>query len=397
MKITNILLASIGCLLLVVVACDSDEYPKGIAAKVQTGQVSDITGSTAVGSGSILNEGSTISTRGIVWDTLSEPVIGDNVAFDETSSETFTLEMTGLKGGMTYYVRAFATNLAGISFGDEVTFTTTEVPILKTTETEDVTFIDGTSAEFGGEITNDFGLAIVERGLCWGETANPNIEDDSKLVVSGTDNNFTGLIEGLTPNTTYHVRAYAVADNDEVGYGQDETFETLIMDYDGNYYASVEIAGLTWMVENFECTHFTDGTNVSYGFHPDDTNYEYGASYAWTDIVKDEFAPAGWHVATFAEWQTLYDEVGGDGLMLKEEGTDHWDTDNGTNETGFTALGSAHIYGAELKAEGTWWTTDEAVGDDTQGRRWSIFDGGSMGYNPNVKTLMFPVRLVKDY
>lgn len=398
MKTKNILVIGWSCLLLLAAACQEDDYPKAIAAKVQTGEVSDITGSSAVNNESrILEEGSPVSTRGIVWDTLPAPVIGDNVAFDATNSESFTLEMSGLKGGMTYYVRAFATNLAGISFGNERSFNTLEVPILETLEADDAIFIGGRSAEFGGEIINDFGMTIVETGLCWGEEANPTVEDDDKVIANGDNNPFTALMEGLKPSTTYHVRAYAIAENGEVGYGQDELFETLIMDYDDNIYSSVTIAGLTWMVENYKSTHYSDGTEIDYAYHPNDPEGEYGASYAWTDIVKENFAPEGWHVATFAEWQTLHDHVEGDGTKLKEEGTDHWNTDNGTNDTGFTAFGSAHIYGAALKAEGTWWTSNELDGDPNQGRRWSIFDGGSMGHNPNTKDFKFPVRLVKDY
>ena len=398
MKTKNILVSGLCCLLLLATACQEDDYPKAIAAKVQTGEVSDITGSSAISNGSmIIDEGSPVSTRGIVWDTLPGPVIGDNVAFDETGNESFTLEMSGLKGGMKYYIRAFATNIAGISFGNERTFNTKEVPILETMEADDSEFIGGRSAEFGGEIINDFGMNIIEVGLCWGEDKDPTIEDDYKVASDAVSNPFTALMEGLKPSTVYHVRAYAIADNGEVGYGQDELFETLIMDYDDNIYTSVKIAGLTWMVENFESTHYNDGTEIEYAFHPNDPEGEYGASYAWTDIVKENFAPEGWHVATFAEWRTLYDHVEGDGTKLKEAGTDHWNTDNGTNETGFTAFGSAHIYGAALKAEGTWWTSNELDGDPSQGLRWSIFDSGDLGNNPNTKNFKFPVRLVKDY
>nr|WP_321411969.1 fibrobacter succinogenes major paralogous domain-containing protein [uncultured Allomuricauda sp.] len=395
MKTYNLILGIICLLCITLLGCEEDDYPKAIPAKVKTGEVDNITGSSAIAYGSILDEGSPLSWKGIVWDTLPNPVIKKNGALGEGSNESFKVSMEGLKGGTKYYVRAFATNLAGIQFGAEKTFTTKQVPLVKTMESEDVEFIGGTSAEFGGEIRNDFGVGIVERGLCWGEEENPNIEEDSKLAIEGESDTFKGLIEGLKPSTVYHVRAYAIASNGEVGYGENENFETLIMDYDGNIYTSVEIAGLTWMVENFESTHFTDGTDLPHTFHVDDVNKEYGAHYAWNDIVKENFAPEGWHVATNAEWITLVDFVENDGLRLKEEGTEHWNTDNGTNETGFTALGGGFAFSGPMKGYAAWWTSDE--NSDINGLRWYLLDDGGMGFAENDKNLVFNVRLVKDY
>ncbi len=166
------------------------------------------------------------------------------------------------------------------------------------------------------------------------------------------------------------------------------------VDYDGNVYNTVNIGNDIWMVENFKSTHFNDGSPITINYHPDDPTHIYGPSYSWNDIVKPSFVPAGWHVATDVEWQALYDYVAGDGNKLKEIGSVHWNTANGTNETGFTAFGSAHIYGAALKTEGTWWVATE--NDTTNGLRWSIFDNGNMWRGANDKNMFFPVRLVKN-
>jgi len=68
----------------------------------------------------------------------------------------------------------------------------------------------------------------------------------------------------------------------------------------------------------------------------------YGALYNWS-AIGDKLCPAGWHVATYKDWETLVNYCGGweiAGGKLKETGTAHWDAPNigATNNFGFTAL-----------------------------------------------------------
>ena len=385
---------SIIILFLIMTSCQDENFPTPHAANIQTVEVSDVTGATAISGGIIFSDGGDeISTQGICWDTIPDPVLGRRSKRDTTEQESFTCEISGLKGGTTYYVRAYATNNGGISFGENISFTTNEVPVLETAKAYEIT---GYSAKCGGEIVKDFGLQISEVGVCWSEDADPSIEDskaDGQLV----GDSFTAEITDLEPCTDYHVRAYAISSNGDVGYGDEVIFSTLIIDYDGNFYTSVEIGSQVWMVENYKCTHFADGSDLAaVQFHSGDVNEEFGASYLWTDIIKDNFAPKGWHVPTDEEWAALNSYIEGKGLLLKEPGTDHWNTDNGTNETGFTAFGSGHIYGAALKSETTWWTSTENSNASSQGIRWSLFDSGDMGRYANEKTFMFTVRLIKD-
>lgn len=75
-----------------------------------------------------------------------------------------------------------------------------------------------------GNVTNDGGAPITERGFVISTIANPTTVDD-KFTVSGTTGAYTGALTGLNPNTTYYIRAYAIND---VGtsYGSDQTFST---------------------------------------------------------------------------------------------------------------------------------------------------------------------------
>jgi hypothetical protein len=59
-----------------------------------------------------------------------------------------------------------------------------------------------------GLITNSGGDSILIKGICWSINQNPTVADNKTTVADGTEN-FTGLITGLTPATTYYVRAFA--------------------------------------------------------------------------------------------------------------------------------------------------------------------------------------------
>jgi len=115
-------------------ALEGGEYNKGTIfyyvsgmAEVETGAVTNVETTTATGNGNITSLGSSNPTQhGVCWGTSHNPTIDDDHTEDGTVSETgaFTSSITGLTEGTTYYVRAYATNTEGISYGDEVSFTT---------------------------------------------------------------------------------------------------------------------------------------------------------------------------------------------------------------------------------------------------------------------------------
>lgn len=77
-------------------------------------------------SGAIINNdgGGTIINKGVCWSTSLNPTIDDNKVEDSSESYEFNSEITGLSEDTTYYLRAFATNENGTSYGDEKTFKT---------------------------------------------------------------------------------------------------------------------------------------------------------------------------------------------------------------------------------------------------------------------------------
>src|SRR5664279_857128 len=93
------------------------------------------------------------------------------------------------------------------------------IPTLTTTSVTEITI---NSATAGGSITKDGGAAVTARGVCWGATANPVISGSHTSDNSGTGS-FTSSLTDLTPNTDYHVRAYAT-NKAGTAYGADISF-----------------------------------------------------------------------------------------------------------------------------------------------------------------------------
>ena len=124
---------------------------------------------------------------------------------DGTGTGEFTSNITGLTAGTTYYVRAYATNAVGTSYGSQVSFTADSAPTVTTTAVSNIT---ETAADSGGNVTDDGGDAVTARGVCWSTSESPTIADSKTTDGTGTGE-FTSSITDLTGGTTYHVRAYA--------------------------------------------------------------------------------------------------------------------------------------------------------------------------------------------
>jgi hypothetical protein len=108
-------------------AC-SDDGPTELATQppsVMTGQVSAITGAKAQCGGTVTDDnGGAVTARGVCWSTDTEPTVLDAHTSDGTGTGDFISSLAGLISSTTYHVRAYATNSAGTSYGDTVSFAT---------------------------------------------------------------------------------------------------------------------------------------------------------------------------------------------------------------------------------------------------------------------------------
>ncbi len=132
--------------------------------------------------------------------------------------------MTDLVPSTTYYVCAYARNSAGVAYGNEMEFTTMQEAGLPTVMTLDVFDITATTAICGGEVMDDGGAEVYEKGVCWSTSQNPTPNDNH--VIGGEGGGFFEVeLNDLTPGTTYYVRAYAT-NSVGTGYGEEVSFAT---------------------------------------------------------------------------------------------------------------------------------------------------------------------------
>lgn len=188
-----------------------------------TSAISSITSSTAISGGNITNSGgSNITARGVCWSTSPNPNISlSTKTTNGTGIGSFTSTMSGLTPGTMYFVRAYATNGIGTSYGGELSFTTQNVPSVTTNA---VTSITNTSAICGGNVVSAGGSTVTSRGVCWNTTGNPTIANSRTINGSGTGT-FNSTMTGLSAGTIYYVRAYAT-NSWGTSYGSNVSFRT---------------------------------------------------------------------------------------------------------------------------------------------------------------------------
>ena len=168
--------------------------------------------------------GAPVEEHGVCYSTSHNPTISDSHVSGGSGTGSFTVELTDLQPGTTYYWRLYATNSAGTAFGQEYSYTTEQEVTVPTVTTSQVTDITQTTAIGGGNVTDDGGAEVTERGLCWSTDHNPTMDGNHATNGSGTGEYSVDMTE-LTVNTTYYVRAYAI-NSVGVSYGEEVDFIT---------------------------------------------------------------------------------------------------------------------------------------------------------------------------
>ena len=341
------------------------------------------------------------------------------------------LRFTGYAGSLTAIVNDVPTSSKTITF--------TFVALLPTVTTTAASSITATTATSGGNVTDDGGVTVTARGVCYATTANPTTANSTVANGSGTGT-FVANITGLTASTPYYVRAYAT---NSVGtaYGNQISFTTggssscgqsFTDSRDATVYPTVQIGTQCWMGKNLAYLPSVVGPATGsdiipyyyvYGYNGTSVsvakatyNYiNYGVLYNWKAAMNGAasstanpsgvqgICPTGWHLPSDAEWTQLSTYLGGPygvGDKLKETGNTHWTTsnNNATNSSGFTALpgGCRSIYGnfGNIGSSGYWWTSTVSNLSLYAATYRTIYYQLTSG-NEDTRTA-FSVRCVKD-
>jgi uncharacterized protein (TIGR02145 family) len=92
---------------------------------VESKNFTGITATTATCWGNVsADAGSAITARGACWSTKPNPTISNSKSTTTAGTGEFSIAITGLIMGTTYYVRCYATNSTGTAYGNQLTFTT---------------------------------------------------------------------------------------------------------------------------------------------------------------------------------------------------------------------------------------------------------------------------------
>ena len=214
---------------------------KGTLATVKTSATTNVSiaSKTATFNGSIETVGDpAYSERGFVYGLTHNPNIVDDTKKTALGSGagTFSASVTNLEMNKTYYIRAYATNLQGTAYGNEVTLNFNAVPASVTTNS--VSNIDATTATLSGNITAIGDPAYTEKGFVYSKTPNPTTSNNKVKVSGSGSGTFTYNLTGLEIQETYYVKAYVISNNNVI-YGSEVSFYT-----ESPYYYVLKSAGL---------------------------------------------------------------------------------------------------------------------------------------------------------
>jgi uncharacterized protein (TIGR02145 family) len=309
---------------------------------VLTYDVTEIDSLSARFNGAVTKDGGrTVSERGFCYDTIQIPTIKKKRIASGSNVGAYTAIISKLNYGTTYYVRAYATNENGTSYGREKNFKT--LPEVGEVAIDSISTIDSTSATIYGRIISDGRGTIKEVGVCYALfTSQGSDISDMKVNTSVVKGNFSVKVSGLIWSERYTARAYILNDAG-LYYGKNvsfytcscnDRFEYFIDSRDSHKYKAIKIGTQIWMAENL--AYLPSVNNISessptagkyyvYNFtgtivsEAKATTYytAYGVLYNWPAAMAGAsnssnaptgikgICPTGWHLPSDAEWTTL--------------------------------------------------------------------------------------------
>lgn len=437
MKAIRILILSV----LVLAACSKKlDLNPVVTPAVATKYPINVTASSAEFLAESPDGGGEILSRGFLWMYKSETVVdadgsvslskADSVIIKQgTKAEadvkgSFKKTITGLEKDTVLLVKAYASNSRGITYGETVSFRTSEMVRPTVIISQNYENFGDTAVLVSGGVTKVGGELVTERGVIWGTHEDPAM-NTNKMVLGEGQGEFSYTIPSLESFVKYYITSYAV---NALGISYSEPLIVLFIPptftdaRDGEVYTVKQYGGVIWMTQNFRYLPQigNDAGIWVQGYMGTDIleakatiEYKtYGALYNLQQAI--DLAPEGWHLATDEDWKKL--EIISSNGALTPEGANAFDWrpanagrlkawDGAGNDMQFNLLpGGKQWCGGAFQELGVWahyWAAKEGHPYDSFFRRMLAgWDNNIYRQDSNVDG--FPVcvgmsvRYVKD-
>jgi hypothetical protein len=208
--------------LILLAGCKKEKIPVVSTNEVTT----NVTESTATSGGNITDDGgAAVTARGVCWSISNAPSTADSKTTDGSGLGYFSSNITGLSGGETYYIRAYATNSAGTGYGLLILFKTpAQSPGPPIAITLPANNIGKFQVTLYGNVYPNYSDTDVK--FEFGTTESYGLDIPVGVVIA--DGTFT-IIQywhtSITSGTLYHYRVRAT-NSYGTAYGDDMTFTT---------------------------------------------------------------------------------------------------------------------------------------------------------------------------
>lgn len=148
-----------------------------------------------------------IAEKGFCWSASHTPTTSDTKVVCGSGDGTISGYLSSLQPSTTYRVRSYAKSEYGTAYGEELIFTSLSGLATVTTSSAR---LSGNEILTGGNVLDDAGTVVIDRGVCYGTSQSPNLSWNFEHTYDGDGTGtFTSRIPKPANSGYFYIRAYA--------------------------------------------------------------------------------------------------------------------------------------------------------------------------------------------